>query len=69
MEQEIRLLQFAIVHIRENLLGAGCGVDMNTLTKSFITNHKNNSYSRHREFGFGVEFPIRDFEFNRGECR
>jgi hypothetical protein len=65
LASENRLLQFAIVHIVENLLYAGCSVDVNTLTKSGVTNF-------HRDRYYGIEMPETPMEgtdFNRGECR
>lgn len=66
---ENRLLQFAVLHIRENLLGVGCAVDMNTLTKAYMSNRARNGWYGDREFGYGVELPCESFTFNKGECR
>lgn len=69
LEQEIRLLQFALLHVNENLLGVGCAVDLNTLTKAYMTNRARNGWYGTKEFGYGIEFPQQDFTFNLGESR
>lgn len=35
LDSEIRLLQFALLHVKSNLLAHGCGVDLCQLTKFF----------------------------------
>lgn len=72
LEQEVRLLQFALVHVKDNLLSAGCAVNMNTLTKHSITNYKNSGSSWYHEahdYDYGVEFPTEPYTFNKGECK
>jgi len=68
LASENRLLQFAVLHVQENLLGIGCSVDMNTLTKAYISNRARNGWSR-SEFGHGIDLPCEPYMFNRGECK
>lgn len=69
---ENRLLQFALVHVRGNLLHAGCSVDMDRLTKHPITNHKGHGRLRWPN-GFrseyGIDIPLTPSEFLEGEMR
>ncbi len=67
--QEIRLLQFALLHAKENLLHSGATVDMSTLTKHPLTNLKNAGWPRDRSFCLGVSYPIPHFTFNNGESK
>jgi hypothetical protein len=69
---EIRLLQFALVHVRENLLYAGCSVDMDMLTKHPMTNRKGRSFTwwvKGFRSGYGIEVPMNPSEFLKGEMR
>ena len=66
---ENRLLQFALLHVRENLLGVGCRVDLSTLTKAYMSNRARGGWRTHSEFDHGIELPCDPFTFNRGESK
>lgn len=70
-DTEVRLLQFALVHVREQLLYAGWSVDMNSLTKSPMGNGcrtdivtskvlaRFNEYRLHSSLcSYGESFPL-----------